>query len=359
MAKKENANKNSIKVGISHGDINGVGYEIIIKTFMDKRILENITPIIFGSSKAASYHRKALGIEFNLNLIKYAKNAVDKRTNIVNIIENEVKIELGKSTPTAGELSFLSLEKATKALQDNEIDVLVTAPINKNNIQSDSFAFPGHTEYLAKKFDQQDDLMLMISDTLRIGIITNHLPLKDVSAAITEELILSKARILQQSLQKDFAIQKPRIAVLSINPHAGDNGLLGTEEQEVIIPAIKKANKEGLLLFGPYPADGLFGSGSYKKFDAILSMYHDQGMLPFKTIAFDSGVNYTAGLPVVRTSPAHGTAYDIAGKGFASPDSFREAVYLACDIYKNRKEYEALKNNSLSESTQNSSRETE
>lgn len=344
MRKRETTGRdNIVRVGISHGDINGVGYEIIIKTFMDSRIMENITPIVFGSSKAASYHRKVIDVDFNINLVKHARNAVPHRANIVNIIDTEVKIELGKSTSVAGELSYLSLEAATQALKDKEVDVLVTAPINKHNIQNDEFEFPGHTEYLADKFGQEDNLMLMVSNDTRIGIITGHIPIKDVSDAISEKLILTKARILHESLQKDFGIKKPKIAILGLNPHAGDNGLLGKDEEEVIIPAIKKGNEEGILLFGPYPADGMFGTTNYKKFDAILAMYHDQGMMPFKLLSFDSGVNFTAGLPIVRTSPAHGTAYDITGKGIASESSFREAVYLACDIFKNRKEYEQLK----------------
>lgn len=336
----------TIKVGITHGDINSISYEIIIKTFMDKRMLENVTPIIFGSSKAASYHRKALNINnFNLNLVKSPSQAVEHRTNIVNIIDQEVKIELGKSTTIAGELAFMSLEAAVNALNNNDIDVLVTGPINKNNIQSDKFSFPGHTEYLAERFGEHEDLMLMIGNDIRIGVMTGHIPLREVPNVITQDLILSKLSILNKSLQKDFAIEKPKIALLGMNPHAGDEGLIGKEEQEVIIPAIEEANNRDILTFGPYPADGLFGTPNYRKFDAILAMYHDQGMLPFKALAFNSGVNYTAGLPVVRTSPAHGTAFEIAGKGLASEESFREAVYLACDIYRNRKEYLRLNNN--------------
>ncbi|HKK10846.1 MAG TPA: 4-hydroxythreonine-4-phosphate dehydrogenase PdxA [Bacteroidales bacterium] len=336
----------TIKVGITQGDINSISYEIIIKTFMDKRMLENVTPIIFGSSKAASYHRKALNINnFNLNLVKSPSQAVEHRTNIVNIIDQEVKIELGKSTTIAGELAFMSLEAAVNAMNNKDIDVLITGPINKNNIQSDKFSFPGHTEYLAERFGEHDDLMLMIGNDIRIGVMTGHIPLREVPNVITKELILRKLDILNKSLKQDFAIEKPKIALLGMNPHAGDEGLIGKEEQEVIIPAIEEANNQGILTFGPYPADGLFGTPNYRKFDAILAMYHDQGMLPFKALAFNSGVNYTAGLPVVRTSPAHGTAYEIAGKGLASEESFREAVYLACEIYRNRKEYLRLNGN--------------
>lgn len=335
--------KNNIRIGITHGDINSISYEIIIKTFMDPRILEGITPVIFGSSKAASYHRKALNIQnFNLNLVKSPSQAVENRLNIVNIIDYEVKIELGKSTKSSGELAFMSLEAAINALKNKEVDVLVTGPINKSNIQSDKFSFPGHTEYLAERFGEHDDLMLMIARDVRIGVMTGHIPLRDIPDTITKELILTKLGILNESLQQDFAIEKPKIALLGMNPHAGDKGLIGKEEQEVIIPAIQEANDKGILVFGPYPADGLFGTPNYRKFDAVLAMYHDQGMLPFKALAFNTGINYTAGLPVVRTSPAHGTAYEIAGKGMASEESFREAVYMACDIYRNRQEFNEL-----------------
>jgi 4-hydroxythreonine-4-phosphate dehydrogenase len=345
---KQNKSNPNIRIGITHGDINGIGYEIIIKTLMDKRIFENTTPIIFGSSKVASYHRKALNINnFNLNLVKSPDQAVPEHPNIVNITENEIKVELGVPTASSGELAYMSLEAAVDALKKKQIDVLVTAPINKSNIQSDQFSFPGHTEYLAQRFGKHDDLMLMINRELRIGVITGHMPLKEVPAAITMDLLLRKISILNDSLQKDFAIVKPRIALLGLNPHASDKGLLGQEEQEIIIPAIEEATRRGMLVFGPYPADGLFGSLNYRKFDGILAMYHDQGMLPFKTLAFSSGINYTAGLPIVRTSPAHGTAFEIAGKGLASPESFHEAIYLACDVFRNRREYDMLRSNAF------------
>ena len=338
----------NITVGITHGDFNGIGYEIIIKTLQDKRNLELYTPVIYGSSKIASYYRKTLDLlDVNFNLIKKADYANSKRANIINVINDEVKIEIGKATEISGEVALLALEKAIEDLQWGKIDALVTCPINKKNIQSDKFNFKGHTDFLASKFSAENYLMLMVSQDLRIGIITGHIPLKDVAASITEDLILRKIRVLNESLKKDFNIQKPKIAVLGLNPHAGDNGLIGTEEGEIIIPAIKKANDENILTFGPFPADGFFGSVNYKNFDAILAMYHDQGMLPFKTYSFDTGVNYTAGLPIVRTSPAHGTAYDIAGKNIASPDSFRQAIYLAIDISRNRKEFEKLNENPL------------
>ncbi len=329
-----------IKVGITHGDFNGISYEIILKTFLDKRNLELLTPVIYGSSKVASYFRKAFDmLDVNFNLIKKADYANSKRANIVNCYNDEIKIEVGKITKQAGEIAFYALEKAVDDLKWGKIDVLVTAPINKKNIQSEKFNFSGHTDYLADKFNAENHLMLMVSNDLRIGIVTGHLPLKDVSSAITEEVILSKIKVMNESLKMDFNIRKPKIAVLGLNPHASDDGLIGTEENEVIIPAINKANDQGMLAFGPFPADGFFSSSNYRNYDAILAMYHDQGMLPFKTFAFETGVNFTAGLSVIRTSPAHGTAFDIAGKNIASPDSFRQAIYTAMDIYRNRLEY--------------------
>lgn len=335
-------------VGITHGDINSISYEIIIKSFVDNRIFELLTPVIYGSSKVASYHRKTLNVsDFSFNLIKRTDTPNPKRANIININDLEVKIDLGKSTAVAGELALVALEAATEDLKKNHIDVLVTAPINKKNIQSKEFHFPGHTEYLANKFEATDYLMLMVSNTLRIGVITGHIPLREVPEQLTEELILRKVKILNQSLLQDFGIRSPRIAILGLNPHAGDEDLIGKEETQVIKPAIEKANELGMKVFGPFPADGFFGSPAYTQFDGILAMYHDQGMLPFKTLAFNSGVNFTAGLPVIRTSPAHGTAYEIAGKDMASPDSFRAALYLACDIFNNRREYIAMSANPL------------
>lgn len=332
-----------IKVGITHGDLNGIGYEVIMKAFLDPRMLDNITPVVYGSSKVASYHKKTLNLnEFNLNLVKNAASAVPKRTNIVNITHEEVKIDLGKSTEIAGQLAFQALEMAIQDLIHKNIDVLVTAPINKKNMQSASFQFPGHSEYLADKFGVKDHLMLMVSNQLRIGVITGHIPLKDVPDAIDTALVLRKIELLNDSLCRDFGIRKPKIAILGLNPHAGDLGVLGTEESEIISPAIEQAWKKGFIVFGPYSADGFFGSDSFMKFDGILAMYHDQGMIPFKALSFDYGVNFTAGLPFVRTSPAHGTAYEIAGKNIASPNSFREAVHLAVQIYHNRKEFDEL-----------------
>ena len=337
-----------VRIGITHGDINGIGYEVIIKALLDNRINELFTIIVYGNSKVASYHRKTLNLnDFNFNLIKNADAANPKRSNIINCFEYEVKVELGKSTKLGGVMALESLTVAVKDLKNNKIDVLVTAPINKSNIQSDEFKFPGHTEYLAKEFGAKEVLMLMVSNSLRIGVITGHIPLSEVSNKLSKELILTKIRLLNNSLIKDFSIRKPRIALLGVNPHAGDSGFLGTEEQNFIIPAVQEAFGNGILAFGPYSADGFFGSGEFSKFDGILAMYHDQGLLPFKTLAFDSGVNFTAGLPIVRTSPSHGTAFDIAGLNNAQADSFREAIYLGYEIFRNRTMNIQLKENAL------------
>ena len=345
---KEKEKEHRIRVGITHGDVNSISYEIIIKTLQDPRLLENFTAIVYGSSKAASYHRKSLNInDFNFNLVKKADMAHTRRPNIINIVEDEVKIDLGKSTSIGGELALLSLEMATEDLMKKEIDVLVTAPINKKNIQSSKFNFPGHTEYLAEKFNAKDYLMLMVSNSVRIGVVTTHIPLNKVSETLTEELIIRKIMIMNRSLVRDFNILKPRIAVLSLNPHASDEGLIGTEENAIIKPAIDKAFNQDVMVFGPYPADGFFGSETFHQFDGILALYHDQGMIPFKLLSFEDGVNYTAGLPYVRTSPAHGTAFDLAGKNAANPEAFRNAVYLACEIFNNRLEYDNLHANPL------------
>jgi len=339
---------NKIRVGITHGDLNGIGYEVIIKALRDSRMLDHVIPIIYGSSKVASYHRKTLGVaDFSFNLIKSAGLANQKRANIINITNEEVKIELGKSSQMAGKLAFLALEQAMKDLKSNNLDAIVTAPINKENIQSESFAFPGHTEYFARQFDVDDQIMLMVCDKFRIGAITGHIPIKDVPTTLTIDLILKKLNTTNKSLKCDFAITKPKIALLGLNPHAGDGGLLGNEEQEIIIPAIEAAREQDILAYGPYSADGFFATNQFRKFDAILAMYHDQGLIPFKTISFEKGVNFTAGLPVIRTSPSHGTAYDIAGKNLASPDSFRQAMFLASEIFNNRTMYFELTNNPL------------
>jgi len=349
---KENDKEHKVVVGITHGDFNGIGYEIIIKTLMEPRMLEICTPVVYGSSKIASYHRKALNInDFNFNLVKKAEFASSKRQNIVNVTEQEVKIDIGESTEIAGKLSLTALDMATNDLKNKHIDVLVTAPINKKNIQSGTFAFKGHTEYLAERFGSSNFLMMMVARDLRIGFVTGHIPIKSVSEKLTEELILRKLVVMNNSLIRDFGISRPKIALLGLNPHSGDEGVIGDEETRVIIPAMKKAQAENILCYGPYPPDGFFGSLKHRKFDGVLAMYHDQGMIAFKIIAFDEGVNYTAGLSIVRTSPAHGTAYDIAGKNLASPESFRNAVYLACDIFNHRNNFDTLTANPLKIST--------
>ncbi|CDD49669.1 4-hydroxythreonine-4-phosphate dehydrogenase [Bacteroides sp. CAG:875] len=326
-----------IRVGITHGDINGVGYEVILKTFSDPTMLELCTPVIYGSPKVAAYHRKAMEIPTNFSIVNTAEDAQDGRVNVVNCIEEELKVELSKPTPEAGKAALTALEKALADYRAGLFDVLVTAPINKHTIQSDTFHFPGHTEYIEERVgDGQKALMILLKGDFRVALVTGHVPVRDIPGMLTKELIMEKMEIFHQSLKKDFGIDNPRIAVFSLNPHAGDHGLLGTEEEEIIIPAMKEMIARGVQCFGPYPADGFMGSGNYTHFDGILAMYHDQGLAPFKALAMDEGVNFTAGLPIVRTSPAHGTAYDIAGKGVASEDSFRQAVYVAMDVFRNR-----------------------
>jgi len=296
----------------------------------------------------AAYHRKALNINnFSFNNIRTAEEANAKRANMINCLDDNTRVELGKSTPQGGEAALISLERAVEDLKSGKINVLITAPIDKQNVQSENFKFKGHTDYLKSKAGVEEVLMFMISESMRIGMATDHVPLRKVSEMITKELLLRKIRLMNQSLMLDFGIRKPRIGVLGLNPHAGDNSLLGTEEAEIIFPAIQQANNEGILAFGPFPADGFFGAGSFVKFDGILAMYHDQGLTPFKALSFDSGVNFTAGLPFVRTSPVHGTAFAIAGKGEASENSFRQAIYLACDIFRNRQTYAEITKNPL------------
>ena len=341
-------NKKNILAGISHGDINGIGYEVIIKTLSNPIINDICTPIVYGSPKIAAYHRKALNIaNFSFNSIKYPHEAHTRKANMINCISEDYRVELGKRTPQGGEAAVASLEKAVADLKNGKIDVLVTAPIDKHNVQSEKFRFSGHTEYLAHKAEAKDSLMLMVSEDMRIGFATGHVPLKQVPELISISLVARKLHLMHNSLVKDFAVRKPKIAVLGLNPHAGDNSLLGSEEADFIIPAIKRVNDEGILAFGPFPADGFFGAGMLKNYDAILSMYHDQGLTPFKALSFDTGVNYTAGLPFVRTSPAHGAAFNITGSGEASENSFRQALYLACDIFKNRQLYSEITKNPL------------
>lgn len=340
--------KKTILAGISQGDINGIGYEVIIKALSDPTINDFCTPIVYGSPKVAAYHRKALNVNnFTFNNIRTADEAHTKKANMINCLDDNIRVELGKSTPQGGEAALISLEKAVDDLKNGKIDVLITAPIDKKNIQSENFKFKGHTDYLKAVAGVSEVLMFMIGESMRIGIVTDHVPLSKVSGLITLDTVLKKIRLMNQSLMLDFGIRKPRIAVLGLNPHAGDNSLLGTEEAEIITPAILQAQKENIMAFGPFPADGFFGAGSFTKFDGILAMYHDQGLTPFKALSFDSGVNFTAGLPFIRTSPVHGTAFDIAGKGEASENSFRQAIYVACDIYKNRLMHEEISKNPL------------
>lgn len=326
-----------IRVGITHGDINGIGYEVILKAFSDPTMLELCTPVVYGSPKVAAYHRKAMDIQTNFSIINAASEIQDGRLNIMNCIDDELKVELTKPTLEAGQAALAALERAMGDYQEGLFDVLVTAPINKHTIQSDTFHFPGHTEYIEQRVGEgQKALMILLKNDFRVALVTGHLPVSEIAHELSKELIQEKMAIFHRSLKYDFGIDSPRIAVFSLNPHAGDNGLLGKEEQNIIIPAIKEMTAKGIQCFGPYPADGFMGSGNYTHFDGILAMYHDQGLAPFKALAMDEGVNFTAGLPIVRTSPAHGTAYDIAGKGIASEDSFRQAVYVAIDVFRNR-----------------------
>ena len=337
-----------IMVGITHGDVNGISYEVIIKSLNDNRIGELFTPVIYGLSKVLSFHRKNLGAnDFNYKIVNNAQQAYQKKINIVNISNEEIKIEYGKSTKEAGESAYKALEYACKDLKNDKIQALVTAPLNKANIQSDKFNFSGHTEYLTSFFGAEASLMLMVHNEIRIGTVTGHIPIKDVASTITQDIITKKIDVLNQSLEQDFNIQRPKIALLSLNPHAGDKGLIGNEDDDIVIPAIKQAKDKGYLVYGPFSADGYFGSGAYKDYDATLAMYHDQGLIPFKTLAFEGGVNYTAGLSIIRTSPAHGTAYDKAGKNISSSEAMRQAIYLAIDIFRNRQAYEKRNLNPL------------
>lgn len=340
--------KKPILVGITQGDINGIGYEVIIKALSEPSITDICIPVVYGSPKVAAYHRKVLNINnFSFNNIRTPDEANSKRANMINCLGDDVRVELGKSTPEGGEAALISLEHAMDDLLKGKIDVLVTAPIDKHNIQSEKFHFHGHTDYLKAKTNTSDALMFMVCESMKIGFVTEHIPVKEIASTISSSLILKKLKLMNQSLLSDFSIRRPHIAVLGLNPHAGDNGLLGTEEADIIIPAINKANEEGIFAFGPYAADGFFGAGLFKKFDGVLAMYHDQGLTAFKSIAFDTGVNYTAGLPVIRTSPVHGTAFDIVGKNEASENSFRQALYLACDVYNNRRLYLEISKNPL------------
>lgn len=342
-----------IRVGITSGDVNGIGLEVALKALSDARVYEHCVPVIYASKKCVNFQMKVLGLE---GLHFHSPADVDKidfnKINVLDIWKNEPYIEFGQVTQQAGASAFESLETAVQDIASNKIDVIVTAPINKANIQSESFKFPGHTEYLANYANEDNPLMILFHDNIRVALVSGHIPLKEIASSISQGKVLDKLRAFSKSLIQDFGVNRPRIAVLGLNPHSGDNGLLGDEESTIIRPAIEAANQEQILAFGPYPADGFFGSAQRNQFDGVLAMYHDQGLAPFKALSFDAGVNFTAGLPIVRTSPDHGTAYDIAGKGTAEASSMRNAIFAACDIYNQRREHRDLVANVLEINTQ-------
>lgn len=345
--------KSKIVVGITQGDTNGIGYEVIIKALANANILEHITPVIYGSSKAFGVYRRLTpeAGEINTNIICSAKEAYQKRVNIINCIDSASTVEPGRATPGSSRAAIVALEMAVKEMKAGYLDVLVTAPFNKKGVAAEGFKYAGHTDYLIESFGAKDGLMFLCSENLKIGVVTSHIPLDKVSATITINMILSKLRLMNSSLKRDFNIVKPKIAVLGLNPHAGDNGLVGRQEIEIIAPAIKAAENEGIDAYGPFPPDGFFANTSGVKYDAVLAMYHDQGLIPFKMVAFDSGVNFTAGLSVVRVSPDHGTAYDIAGRNKANPRSFLSAIFLGVDIFNNRERYDKMYSNPLKAKT--------
>jgi 4-hydroxythreonine-4-phosphate dehydrogenase len=341
-------NRELLRVGITIGDINGIGPEIIVKSLRDNRIMSDFTPVIYGSNKVISFYKRNLNVQdFNYVICKSADEIQSKKINLINLWNDEFEITPGVSNDLGGKYAFKSLEAATSDIASGKIDVLVTAPISKDNIQKAGFQFPGHTEYLADLSGVKNALMVLVSPFLRVALATTHIPLKEISTVLNKDLIISKIKQFESSLKKDFGIQRPRIAVFGLNPHAGENGKLGTEEQEVILPAISVAKNEGILAYGPFAADGFFGSQIKTQFDGVLAMYHDQGLTAFKALSFEDGVNFTAGLPIVRTSPDHGTAFDISGKNSASEQSFRSAIYLAIDIYRNRKFLKQISSNPL------------
>lgn len=335
-------------IGITIGDINSIAPEIVIKTLSDLRICDYCTPIIYASPKVIGYWKKIVGLpEFFVNIIKTPDQVNTKKINLIPCWEEEVEIKVGEANETGGKYAFKSLEVATKDLKEKKLDGLVTAPLNKNLVNSELLPFKGHTEYLAQELNNHNYMMFLVCNELKVGLVTGHVPIKEVASKLSTELILNKIKIMNQSLKNDFNCPKPKIAVLGLNPHAGDDGLIGLEEKNMIIPAVQAAQNEGILAYGPYPADGFFGSKQYEKFDGVLAMYHDQGLIPFKYFAFTDGVNYTAGLSTVRTSPDHGTAYDIAGKNKADESSLRNAIYLALDIIARRTDNEELRANPL------------
>lgn len=349
---------NTTRVGISIGDINGIGLEVILKTLSDPRVLDRITPVLYGSSKVVNVHLKKGNYE---NLRIFSVDDVDKvKPGKINVLESwveDVKVSFGELNEDGGKYAVESLISLTTDMKTGKLDAMVTAPFNKKAIQLSGFDFPGHTEYLTQTFESLDSVMLLVSDSLRVGVVTGHVPLSKVSSSINKALILNKIKILEKTLRVDFGIDKPKIAVLGLNPHAGDEGVLGEEEIKTIRPSIVEMKKRGMMVFGPFAADGFFGSGNFMKYDGILAMYHDQGLVPFKALSFGKGVNYTAGLPVVRTSPDHGTGFDIAGKGIANPDSFRKALFLAVDIAKNRKNFEEMTENPLKRANRKKSKD--
>jgi len=336
----------NITIGISIGDPNGIGGEIILKAFEDPLMLEMYTPVIFASTRLFSFYIKEFQLSNKIHGIKSLEDIVPGKINIVRLLKDDYQVEWGKISKPAGEIAIASLRSAVNALKKGEIDVLVTAPLNKEAIQSEDFKFPGHTDYLNQELEGES-LMFMVSDSLRVGLITDHLPISEVADHITGKLIKTKIGTIKKSLKRDFGITKPKIAVLGINPHVGDNGVIGTDDQEKLIPALEDLREDGTIIFGPYAADAFFGSGNYKNFDAILASYHDQGLIPFKTLSFGSGVNFTAGLSHVRTSPDHGTGFDIAGKNKANPSSMIAAIHTAASIYRDRKMYDDLTSNPL------------
>ncbi len=338
-----------LKIGVSIGDINGIGLEIILKTFSNPAIADICTPIVYGSSKVVSYHKNIVNIDFHFQSLRNADRPNNNKINIVNCWPENVNITLGKPTELSGKYAIKSLESAVDDLQKGLVDALVTAPINKEAMQMAGFPYPGHTEFLENKLNASDSLMFMVSGQLRVGLVTNHFPLGEVTSALTKDLILRKINLMHESLKVDFGIERPTIAVLGLNPHAGDNGAIGREEDQLIRPAVVESKKKGMVVVGPFAADGFFGSGQYRKYDAVLAMYHDQGLVPFKLLSFGQGVNFTAGLGQVRTSPDHGTGYDIAGSNQADPSSFRQAIFTAMDIARSRREYAEMHANPLSQ----------
>ncbi len=336
------------KIGISIGDINGIGPEVVIKTLVNDYITKRCTPIIYGSSKVMGYHKNIAGdAKFNFVSIDHVDKAEEGKINVLNCWQETVNITLGEATEEGGKCAHIALDKAVDDLKDGKIDALVTAPINKHAMKMANFPYLGHTEFIADKVGADDMLMFMISDNLKVALVTTHIPVADIDESITADVILDKIELLDQSLRVDFGIDRPVIAVLGLNPHAGDEGEIGEKDETDVKPAIQAAKENGILAMGPYPADGFFGSNKYKDYDAILAMYHDQGLIPFKSLSFGEGVNFTGGLDVIRTSPDHGTAYEIAGQNQADPGSFRKAIFAAIDIAQQRKDYEEMHANAI------------